>query len=255
MLFDLRGKRRRLVQVVYSLLAASFVIGFVFFGIGTGGGGGLSDLFGGGGGGSTSSQFDDQIDAASQQLSANPRNTAALLRLAENEWFKAKSGVEQDPNTGQITGISDEAHTDLGQSADAWAKYLKYNKGKADAGVAAEMVQVYSLLNDPSGAVEAQRIVAVKTPSQNSYGSLAIYLYFAGEIAGGDAAAKKALDLSPKVQRLQVKNQLDQIRQQALKDKKRQAKAQKQAQKNPSAGTAPGTPPLQSPFGGTGVAP
>ncbi len=156
MLFDLRGKRRRVVQVVYSLLAASFLIGFVFFGIGTGGGGSISDLFGGGGGGSTTSQFDDQIDAANEQLSKDPKDTAALLKLAENEWFKAKSGVSQDETTGQVS-ISDDAHTDLGQSADAWAKYLKLNKGKPDVGVANEMVQVYGLLNDAPGAAKAQR--------------------------------------------------------------------------------------------------
>ncbi len=46
-LFDLRGKRRRLVQVVYSLLAAIFLIGFVFLGIGVGSAlGSIFDLFG-----------------------------------------------------------------------------------------------------------------------------------------------------------------------------------------------------------------
>ena len=171
MLFDLRGKRRRLVQVVYSLLAASFLIGFVFLGIGSGGSGSVSDLFGGNSGGSTSSQFDSQISAAQAQLQKDPKDSAALLRLAETEWFKAKSGVSQDPNTGQITGISDDAHTSLGQSADAWAKYLKVNKGKADAGVANEMTQVYALLNDASGAAKAQRIVTADQPNQNTYGT------------------------------------------------------------------------------------
>ena len=50
MLFDLRsGKRRRLVQVVYTLLAASFIIGFVIFGVGSNGIGGIGDLISGGG--------------------------------------------------------------------------------------------------------------------------------------------------------------------------------------------------------------
>jgi len=121
-LFDLRGKRRRVVQVVYSLLAASFLIGFVFFGVGTGGVGSISDLFNGGSSSSVTSQFDDQINAANEQLKRNPNNTDALLKLAENEWLKAKSGVQTDPTTGQPTSISEEAHTDLGQAADAWAK-------------------------------------------------------------------------------------------------------------------------------------
>jgi len=245
-LFDLRGKRRRLVQVVYSLLAASFLIGFVFLGIGSGGIGSVSDLFGGNSGGSTSSQFDSQISAAQAQLQKDPKDSAALLRLAENEWFKAKSGVSQDPNTGQITGISDDAHTALGQSADAWAKYLKVNKGKADAGVANEMTQVYALLNDASGAAKAQRIVTADQPNQNTYGTLALYLYAGNNIGAGDAAAKKSVSLAPKSVRKQVKQQLDQTRAQAIKFKKQQAKAQKKAQSSTTAGGAP----VQSPFGG-----
>jgi hypothetical protein len=244
-LFDLRGKRRRVVQVVYSLLAVSFLIGFVFFGVGSGGIGSISDLFGGGSSGSTTSQFDSQIDAANAKLQKNPKDTDALLKLAENEWFKAKTGVTQDPNTGQVS-ISDDSHTELGQSADAWSKYLKLNKGQPDSGVAAEMVQVYALLNDAEGAAQAQRIVAEKTPSQNSYGSLALYLDAGGNIAGGDAAAKKAVDLAPKSLRKQVETQLQQSRTQAVKLKKQAAKAQK----NAPPPTTPGANPLQSPLGG-----
>jgi hypothetical protein len=245
MLFDLRGKRRRLVQVVYSLLAAAFLIGFVFFGIGTSGGGGFSDLLGGGGG-SSSSQFDDQIDAANERLSKDPKDTDALLKLAENEFLKAKDGIEVDPNTGQPTSPNAEARTDLGQSADAWAKYLKYNEGKPDAGVAAVMVQAYSLLNDAPGAAKAQRIVAEDSPSSNAYGNLALYLYFSGDLAGGDAAADKAISLAPKIQRKQVETRLDEIRAQGVKVKKQLAKAKKKAQSQQ--GGAPGTPSLQSPF-------
>jgi hypothetical protein len=251
MLFDLRGKRRRLVQVVYALLAASFLIGFVFFGVGTGGIGSVSDLFGGNGSsGSTTSQFDDQINAAQDRLAKNPKDTAALLKLAENKWFTAKTGIQSDPTTGQPTSISEDAHTDLGEAADAWAKYLKYNQGKPDTTVASEMVSVYALLGDASGAAKSQRIVAAKTPSQNSYGTLALLLYAGGDIKGGDAAASKAKSLAPKSLRKQVTQQLDQSRQQAIKQKKAQQKAQKNAQKSPPSSAAPGGPPLQSPFGG-----
>ena len=176
------------------------------------------------------------------------RSDAALLKLAENEWFTAKTGIESDPTTGQPTSICDDAHTDLGKAADAWAKYLRYNKGKPDSAVASEMVQVYALLGDASGAAQAQRIVAQKTPSQNSYGTLALLLYQAGDIKGGDAAAKKAESLAPKSLRKQVSQQLDQTRRQALKAKKQLKKQQKKAQ---SSTTTPGGAPLQSPFGGT----
>ena len=154
--------------------------------------------------------------------------------------------MSQDPNTGQISGISDDAHTALGQSADAWAKYLKVNKGKPDAGVANEMTQVYALLNDASGAAKAQRDRR-RRPAEPEH------VRHAGPLSlrrrkhrAGDAAAKKSVSLAPKSVRKQVKQQLDQTRAQAVKFKKQQAKAQKKAQTS----TTPGGAPLQSPFGG-----
>jgi hypothetical protein len=240
-----------MVQVVYGLLAAAFLIGFVFLGIGTEVGGGISEVLRGSSGSSTTSQYDDKIEAAQARLEKNPRDTAALLRLAENEWFKAKTGVEQDPSTGQVSAISDDAHTDLGQAADAWSDYLRFNKSRPDAGVAAEMVQVYFLLGDAAGAAEAQRIVATETPNTGTYNQLAFWEYASLDIPAGDAAARKAVSLAPQAQRKQVKDQLDQIRERAVKDKKRQQKAREKA---PSTATPGGAPP-PSPLGGAGAAP
>jgi hypothetical protein len=241
MLFDLRGKRKRAVQVVYASLAVIFLVGFVGFSIGSGNApGGLLDAIGlgnGGSGGSLSTQFDSQINSANAQL-------------AKYEYFKGKQGVAQDPTTGQVS-VSQDAHTELGRSADAWAKYLKVNKGKPDAGAAAYMVQVYYLLNDAPGAAKAQGIVAQKTPSAGSYGQLAFYSYAAFDIPAGDAAAKKAESLAPKAQRKQTTQQLAAIRKQAVKIKKQQAKAQK----NAPPPTTPGANPLQNPFGGVGSGP
>jgi hypothetical protein len=239
-----------MVQVVYALLAGSFLIGFVFFGVGTGGLGSISDLFRNNSGGSTSSQFDSAINAANQKLTKNPKDSAALLKLAENEWFKAKTGISQDQNTGQVS-ISSDAHTALGQSADAWAKYLKVNKAKPDTGVAAEMTQVYYLLNDFPGAANAQQIVVAKTPNSGTYGQLAFFEYAAFRIPAGDQAAKKAEGMAPKLQRKTLKTQLDQIRSQAVKLKKQQAKAQK----NAPPPTSPGANPLQNPLGGASTGP
>jgi len=113
------------------------------------------------------------------------------------------------------------------------------------------MVQAYILLGDASGASTAQRIVAARTPSQNSYGTLALILYEGGDIAAGDAAAKKAESLAPKSVRKQIATQLESVRKQGLKVKKQQAKAQK----NAPPPTTQGANPLQSPFGGTGTGP
>src|SRR5436309_2318554 len=258
MLFDLRGKRKRAVQVVYASLAVIFLVGFVGFSIGSGNApGGLLDAIGlggnGGSGGSLSTQFDSQINAANARLAKRPNDTQTLLKLAKYEYFKGKQGVTQDQTTGQVS-VSQDAHTELGHSADAWEKYLKVNKGKPDPNTAAYMVQVYYLLNDANGAADAQQVVAQKTPSTGSYGQLAFYRYASFNIPAGDAATKKAESLAPKAQRKQITQQLGSIRKQAVKIKEQQAKAQKAA-KAAGTTTTPGASPLANPFGGVGGGP
>jgi hypothetical protein len=254
-LFDLRGKRKRVVQVSYAALAAIFLVGFVGLGIGVGNSpGGILDAIGLGGNsgssGSLTSQYDAQIDSANQQLAKNPKNTDALSKLALNEYLKAKPGITQDATTGQ-TSVSSDAHTALGESADAWTRYLRFNKGKPDIGTAAQVVNAFIFIGDASGAAKTQKIVAADQPSQNSYGNLAIFEYSAGDIPAGDAAAKKAEQLAPKSLRKQVSQQLGQIHTQAVKAKRQQAKAQK----NAPASTTPAGNPLLSPLGGAGSGP
>jgi tetratricopeptide (TPR) repeat protein len=253
-LFDLRGKRRRVVQVVYATLAALFLVGFVGFSIGSDAPGGLFDAFGVGGSGDTgaslSSQYDDQIESANEQLAKDPKDTAALLKLSKYEFYKAKEGITQDEATGQPS-VSEDAHTELGNAADAWEKYLKVNKDQPSATIATQMVQAYYYLGDAQGAADAQRIVAEDQPDSGGWDDLAYYLYLAGDISGGDKAADRAVAETPKAQRSQVRQELDQIRKEAVKLKKQQAKAQRNA---PST-TTPGDNPLQNPFGGAGAAP
>ncbi len=137
-LFDLSGKRKRVVQVSYALLAAVFLVGFIGFGIGSGNStGGILDavgLGGDGGGGSLSDQYDEQIDNANQQLATDPKDTAALLKLSKYEFYKAKQGDHHGSQTTVRPTVSEDADTELGKSVDAWERYLKVNKGKPNAG-------------------------------------------------------------------------------------------------------------------------
>jgi hypothetical protein len=254
-LFDLRGKRKRVVQVSYALLALLFVVGFLGFGIGVGGGlGGIFDALGisnNSNTGSGTAQFQDAIDAAHAKLQKNPDDTAALLKLADNEYLLGKEGVTQDPTTQQIS-VSNDAHTAFGEAADAWSKYLRVNKGKPDVTTAANMINVYLVLGDASGAAQAQEILAKDQPSGTAYGQLAYFQYYAGDIKGGDASRDKALSMSSGAQRKQLDDTLKQARKTGIKIEKAQKKAKKQTG---GASTTPGTNPLQSPFGGAAGAP
>ena len=250
MLFDLRGKRRRLVQVSFAMLALLFLVGFLGYGSGVGGGpGGIFDALGisnSGNSGSATAVFQDKIDKANEKLAKDPNDTQALLTLADNEYLLGKSGVTQDPTTGQIS-VSNDAHTNLGDAADAWTKYLKVNKGKPDVNTAFNMVNVYVVLNDANGAAKTQEIIAKDQPSSQSYGQLAYFQYAAGDIKGGDASREKALSQASKAQRKQLDSQLEQIKKQALKVQAQLKKAKKQ---QGGSTTTPGSNPLQTPFGG-----
>lgn len=237
-----------MVQVVYSLLAVSFLIGFVFLGIGTGGLGSISDLFGGGGGGSTSSAYDGQISHAQAQLKKDPKDEKALYNLARYEVLAGNTGVTQDPTTQQIT-ISDDAKTSFSAAADAWARYIKVAKNP-NAALAGQIASIqFRFLNDPNGAVKSQQIYASATPNGNTIGTLALYQYAAGDFKAGDASAKKAVAKTPKASRKQVQTQLASVAKQAKKFYKQQAAAAK-AQASASGSQNPGASQLQNPFGG-----
>lgn len=245
MLFDLRGKRRRFIQVVYALLAALFLIGFVGFGVGSeSGAGGIFDALGVGGGDTSSSnpQYDEDIDEAEQQLEQDPKNKQALLTLAQTHYLAGQDELETDEQTGEPV-LTDEARTRFDESIAAWERYLKLAKQPSD-NAATQVVNSYVFLNDAEGAAKTQRIVAEARPSQGAYSNLAFYLYIAGDFAGGDEAAKRAVAEAEGSQRKTVKNQLARIAEQAKKFEKRQ---QKQAEKAPE-----GANPLQSPLGGVG---
>ena len=87
MIFDLKGKRRRMVQAVYLLLAVLMGGGLVLFGIGGGSlNGGLLDAFKSGGGSSSGNKaIQKRIDTAQRQLAANPQIGPRDLFL---HWFE-----------------------------------------------------------------------------------------------------------------------------------------------------------------------
>src|SRR5918997_6289454 len=102
MLFDLKGKRRRVVQAVYLTLAVLMAGGLVFFGIGSDVSGGLFDAFserGGDSGGNSAIQ--KRVEAAEARLKRNPRDEAALKEVVRGRYQLA--GQTADPNTLRYT--------------------------------------------------------------------------------------------------------------------------------------------------------
>jgi hypothetical protein len=206
MLFDLRGKRRRFIQVVYALLAVLFFVSFVGFGIGSDVSGGIFDALGIGGGDSASSsnpQFDEDIEDAEQKLEQNPKDERALLSLATTHFAAGKSAVDQDPETGAEVP-TEESREEYTAATEAWERYLDTKPKKPNSWTALQLVGAYLSLaqsdTDPTelqvhleGGRETARIAAEAQPSANTYFTLAQFAYLSGDTKLGDQAADRVL--------------------------------------------------------------
>lgn len=212
MLFDLKGRRRRVVQGTYLMLAILMGGGLVFFGIGGDVSGGLFDAFSGN---STSSNsiVEDRIDENENKLETDPKNAVALKELAR-DWYQLAND-EADPNTGAFT---DEGKERLAESDQAWQQYLDLDPKNPDASLASLMVNVYAptALNKPAEGAEAAEIVATAQPKNaQAYLQLAQFAAQAGQDRKADLAGKKAIELAPKDQRSTVKQLVEQLTQAA----------------------------------------
>lgn len=207
MLFDLQGKRRRLVQGTYLMLAVLLGGGLVFFGIGGDVSGGLFDAFSdqrSGGGGN--SLIKERIDDAEKRLEKNPRDGEALKEIARAQYQVAS----QDAN--EVTGqFSEEGKKDLELAAAAWERYLALEPKEPDDSLAALMIQAYSEvgLNNPEKAAQAAEFVVETRPSAQAYLQLATYAGRAGQTRKADLAGKKAVELAPRGQKKAVEQAVE----------------------------------------------
>ena len=208
MLFDLRGRRRRLVQVVYLTLALLLGGGLVLFGIGGDVSGGLVDAFRGGGGQSTDSALQDRIDREEEQLQANPRNERLLQELVRDYYSLATSQRE----SGSI-GFPEEARDELRTAGSYWQRYLEgADEPSADTATVALQIYGEAALNRPKEEQRAATILAREANDTVSYLRLVQIATRAGDTRTADLAGQKAIDLAPKAQKKAVEQQVEQLK-------------------------------------------
>jgi hypothetical protein len=255
MLFDVRGRRRRVIQVVYATLAI-LMGASLFLAVGPVS---LTDVIGTGGSGDAGSAFDDQIERVEKQLAKDPQNEELLLRDFRLRTQAANAEVETDPATGAQT-ISEEGFEDFRRAGDLWIRYIKLDPKQpraGDAQFAAQALFASSTLADldsrVKSAAEAQAIVAEARPSASAYLTLAQYYFLAGDGKAGEQAIAKAKQEVPAQQRQIVEQtaqssqqQAEQLRRQFEQAQKAQAGAGKEALENPLGGLG---------GGGSGTAP
>lgn len=210
MLFDLKGKRRRLVQGTYLMLAVLMGGGLVLFGIGGDVSGGLFDAFSDrqGGGSVADDTFEERRDQARERLQRNPRDEQALKALVRANYQLASSAA------GQATTFPPEAQDDLRAAAAAWERYLATEPDPLDESLANLMLQAYGpgALNQLDKAVDTAETLARADPTSQSYLRLVQYASLAGDTRTADLAGKRAIDLAPRDQRSTVRDQVEQAK-------------------------------------------
>src|SRR5690606_35678499 len=149
MLFDLKGKRRRVVQATYLTLAVLMGGGLVLFGIGGDVSGGLFDAFSDRSGGSGNDVVEERVERNEERVSSNPRAAAPHKELVRDYYSLA---ISQANDQGVFPA---DAQDELRKASQHWTTYLEVERGDPDASLARVALQVYdpAALNQPQQAV------------------------------------------------------------------------------------------------------
>lgn len=249
MLFDIRGRRKHVVRVVYAILAllmgASLFLVVGPFNIG--------NLVGNGSGTSAAKVLQEQAERTEEKLRREPESETLLLALTRQRITAANSLTEVNSETG-ATVLTPEGRQELALGIEAWGSYLKQSK-EPKANTALLVSSGYFRLAESStgleeavqnieGAAKTQRIAAEAQPTINSLTTLAIYEYYAGNFAAGDKAVSEAEAKAPnKAEAKEIGKQMAEFRKRGQAFEEQKKKAEKEEAKF-------GKERLQNPLGG-----
>ena len=218
MLFDLQGRRRRVVQVTYVGLALLMGGGLVLSGIGSDASGGLLDAFIGQDGdeGDARKPFENQIEDANRKLAANPKDRSALQTLVRANFGLAN--LERNEINGQAADFNPKGMEFLRRADAAWGRYLDTEPERLDRDLAFTAIQIYRGLGQPPQ--EAERLVrpAREIAEQENTAQAYLTLFSAatqvGDTRTAGLAERKAIALAQsKDERSQIKEQIDSLKQ------------------------------------------
>jgi hypothetical protein len=247
MVFDTRGRRKNVLRIVYAVLAL-LMGGSLFLTVGPFS---LGELVGNSGSGSATQALDEQAERIEGRLAADPTNEQLLLSLTRARIGAGNAGLE-----GETGPLPQEAEEDFNAGLQTWERYLQQTDEPNPT--AAQLVAqtafrvaetgantIAEIQSNVDKALAAQRIAASEQPNLGSISNLAIYQYFAGDLAAGDKSAKRAVALVPKAEAKNIEKQLDEIRE-------RGARFAKQIEQVAKEQAKAGRGQLKTPFEGLG---
>lgn len=251
MVFDVRGKRRGVVKVVYAILA--LLMGLSLFLLGAGGS--LSSIFGGGNSTSSATKtFEEQAQRIERKLVKSPEDPDLLLNLTRTRVNAGNSAVSVT-GTGEQTQTL-ESQEQFNKASAAWSEYLEATD-EPNSGVAQLMSNtLFTLANisrslaeaesNISAAAEAQAIVAEKHPSIGSLSTQAFYLLYSFAYPEAEKVKKEAMALArSKSEREGLEKQFEEIEKRA----KEFQKQVKEAEKTQKQGAKANPESLENPLG------
>ncbi len=248
MLFDIRGRRKHVVRVVYAILAllmgASLFLVVGPFNI--------ANLVGNSSSTDASKVLIEQAERMERKLSTEPDDEVLLGALTRTRIAAGNALTE----VSQVTGakeVTPEGHRQFEQAAATWHRYLK-QANSVNASIAPLMATAFFTLAETSAGIEeaeknvaeaaaAQGLAAEERPTINTLTTLAIYEYFAGDFKAGDEAARKAEAKASKAEVKEVKKKMAQFRAQGKAFEQQKQEFAKQEKEK-------GKESLQNPFGG-----
>jgi hypothetical protein len=255
MVFDVRGRRKHVIRVVYAILAV-LMAGSLFLVVGPVN---LTELIGQGSSTSPSKALDEQAERLEHSLAKTPHDAGLLLALARTRVNAANTLVEVNPEGGAPI-VTPEAKHEYERGLDAWRAYRKQAGANASSSIATLIASASLTLAQQSTsypeafehleeAAASQRLVAEARPSLGSFATLAAYEYLAGRFGAAAEAGRKAESFAnSKSQKKSVQKQLAAYRKQGKQIQKGKKKAEKTERKA-------GKEKLENPLGGFGETP
>lgn len=261
MVFDIRGRRRHVVKVVYAILAL-LMAGSLFLVTGAIN---LNSIFGTSSTGESAAQVaEQQAVAIEQRIKKEPAKEEVLLGNLTRARVTAANSMISEIQNGSRSAESgtEEVRTQLSKASEDWSRYLAASKEPSPgvAGIVAPaMFQLAEIsastdqaLENVKVASEAQTMVAEARPSLGTWSNAAIYTLFTLDFKKAEEQKEEAAKLAnTKFERESFENKYEEVEKNA-KEFGKQVKLEevtKKSQQTESSGKEALSNPLN--LGGT----
>jgi hypothetical protein len=253
MVFDIRGRRRHVVKVVYAILAILMAASLFL----VTGAINVNSIFGGGSGGeSAASSFEKQAERIEAKLAKTPGDEDLMANLTRTRINAANSMITEGVESqDEVEAVKQQ----LAQASQDWSQYVATTK-EPSPGLAIQaapaLFQLAELssnsqeaLENVKAATEAEEVVAHARNDLNSWSTLALHALFAQNPKLAEEAKEKSIKLATtKFERENFENQFEEVE----KNAKQFGKQLKVEKATKAANESAGKESLEKPFQGLG---